>query len=89
MNNDGVIMVVNRASEDAENLKELIQFMDVQHVCASQPGSWRKALGKQRLEALFVGSDLSDDDIDEVFSELGEFDPNVPIVMLNNSGARC
>ncbi len=82
-----VILVINRAQADAENLKELIEFMDTPNVRTALPNEWRQELGDRRLEALFVGPDLSTDEIDRLLVDVGEFDPNVPIVMMQAEGA--
>lgn len=82
-----VILVINRAQADADNLKELIEFMDTPDVRTALPGEWRQQLGDRRLEALFVGPDLSSDEIDALLVDVGEFDPNVPIVMMQAEGA--
>jgi len=82
-----VILVINRAQADADNLKELIEFMDTPNVRTALPGEWRQTLGDRRLEALFVGPDLSTDEIDTLLVDVGEFDPNVPIVMMQAEGA--
>ena len=76
-------MVINRAASAAENLKELIEFMDAPLVCTAAPHEWRQRLGDHRLEALFVGPDLSDADVNEIMSGLAQFDPNVPIIMMH------
>ena len=78
-----MILVVNNADSPAENLKQLIEFMDTPHVITAHPDDWRQRLGENRLEALFVGSDLSDSDIRDLLGDVGEMDPNVPIVMLH------
>ena len=82
-----VILVVNHRKAEADNLKELIEFMDTPHVCTSAPDAWRQALGDARLEAVFVGHDLSDDEVNSLISDIGEFDANVPIVMLQAEDA--
>ncbi len=82
-----VILVINRAQADADNLKELIEFMDTPNVCTALPGEWRKELGDRRLEALFVGPDLSTKEIDTLLVDVGQYDPNVPIVMMEAEGA--
>lgn len=86
---DSMIMVVNRTSADAENLKRLIEFMDVNTVCAAKPDRWRQAVGGKRLEAIFVGSDLSDKDVHTLLGEVCDLDPNVPVVMIRDNRATC
>jgi hypothetical protein len=85
--NEYVILVVNRTGVEAENLKELIEFMDTPNVRTAGPGGWRRALGDRRLEALFVGPDLSADEINALLADIGDFDPNVLIVMMNDGEA--
>ena len=84
---DGIILVVNRQSDEAENLKELIEFMDTPCVRTAAPAEWREQLGEARLEALFVGPDLSADEIDTLLTDVGKLDPNVPIIMMQEEGA--
>lgn len=88
MNDAGhVILVVNHLQAEAENLKELIEFMDRPHVCTATPEAWREVLGDLRLDAVFVGPDVSDDEIDGLLTDIGEFDANVPIVLLQPEAA--
>lgn len=88
MNNaDSMIMVVNRPGAAAENLRELIEFMDAPHVCTATPAQWRQQIGDNRLEAVFIGPDLSDKDIRSLLSDIGELDPNIPIVMISDDDA--
>ena len=84
---DYVILVINRTKAEAENLKELIEFMDTPNVRTAVPADWRGELGDQRLEALFVGPDLSPEEVDALLVDIGELDPNVPIVMMNAGDA--
>tara|TARA_R110000782_G_scaffold12183_11_gene36814 strand:+ start:546 stop:812 length:267 start_codon:yes stop_codon:yes gene_type:complete len=82
MTGEGMIMVINREISDAENLKELIEFMDEPDVCTSTPAEWQSRIGQSRLGAVFVGPDLSDGEIRSVVGDVGKLDPNIPIVML-------
>ncbi len=81
---DSMIMVVNGTASAAENLKELIEFMDAPHVCTATPAGWREQLGDYRLEAVFVGPDLDDEDIHALVDDIGQLDPNIPIVMITD-----
>lgn len=77
-------MVVNRAEAAADNLKELIEFMDAPNVCTATPSEWRSRAGDARIEAVFVGPDLSERDIRALVDDIGELDPNIPIVMIRD-----
>lgn len=88
-NTDGMIMVVNRVLDEANKLTRLIQFMDVNNVCAAEPERWQKKIGDKRLEAVFVGADLTDQDVDKLLLEVSQIDPNVPVVMMSNSQSVC
>ncbi len=81
---DSMIMVVNRAAPTAENLKELIEFMDAPNVCTATPAGWREQVGEHRLEAVFIGPDLDDSDIHTLVDDIGKLDPNIPIIMLTD-----
>ena len=80
---DSLIMVVNRRGLAADNMKELIEFMDAPHVCTATPKEWQQQVGDSRLEAVFIGPDLSDRDIRSVVTEIGELDPNIPVVVIS------
>lgn len=75
-------MVVNRAGSASENLKELIEFMDAPNVCTATPAKWQQEIGDNRLEAVFIGPDLNDQDVRELVDDIGKLDPNIPIVMI-------
>ncbi len=81
---DGVIMVINSTVASAENIKELIEFMDEPEVLTATPAGWREQVGDSRLGAVFVGPDLSEQEIRTVVGDIGHLDPNIPIVMLQN-----
>ncbi len=81
---DSMIMVVNRAGTAADNLKELIEFMDAPHVCTATPAKWQQQLGDSRLEAVFIGPDLTDKDVRSLVDGIGKLDPNIPIVMITD-----
>lgn len=82
-----VILVVNRNESAARNLKDLIEFMDTPPVLIAAPDDWRARLGEQRLDALFVGPDMSDSEVTTLLTGIGELDPNIPIVMMQGDGA--
>ena len=82
---DGLILVVNHARRDADNLKELLEFMDEPDVQTATPDDWQQALGSRRLNAMFVGADLSNKEVQSLLGDLGNLDPNVPIVLLHES----
>lgn len=79
---ESMIMVVNRAGTAADNLKELIEFMDAPNVCTATPAKWQEHIGNSRLEAVFIGPDLSDKDVRTLVDGIGKLDPNIPIVMI-------
>jgi DNA-binding NtrC family response regulator len=82
---DKTILVVDPSRAVAEHVKELIEFMDSPRVVTALPDDWQARLGDNRLEALFVGPDLSDTDVRKLLSDLAQFDPNVPVVMMSEA----
>ena len=82
-----VILVVNRNESAARNLKDLIEFMDTPPVLIAAPDDWQKRLGEQRLDALFIGPDMSERVVGKLLADIGALDPNVPIVMMNEDAA--
>lgn len=78
-----VILLVNQTRTEGEKLKELIEFMDTPNVHTATPDEWRQVLDERRLEALFVGPDLSPGEVKTLLADIGELDPNVPIVMMD------
>ena len=84
---NSIIMIVNDSPDEARNIKELIEFMDVPQVLTSTPSNWRSRLGDQRLDAIFVGPQVTDSDIRSVFGAIGEYNPNVPVVVIGPAGS--
>ena len=82
-----VILVVNRSESAARNLKDLIEFMDTPSVLIAAPDDWQQRLGEQRLDALFIGPDMSDIEVNTLLQDIRELDPNIPIVMMNEDDA--
>lgn len=82
-------MVINGSESRSRKLKELIEFMDAPRVQIAAPDDWRSRLGDSRLAAIFVGDDLEPGEIDRLINDVGELDPNTPIVMVSRdpSGA--
>ena len=86
MNNASLLfMIVDDAPERAENLKELIEFMDVPQVKIAAPETWRSGVGDRRLAAIFLSDDLDQERLRQLISDVGEHDPNVPIVFVNHA----
>ena len=81
------ILVVDRDAATAENVRELIEFMDTPSVITAIPAEWRQRLGERRLEAMFVGPALTDAQVEGLMTELEEIDPNVPVVMMKAADA--
>lgn len=82
-----VMLVVNRSKAAARNLRDLIEFMDTPPVLIAAPGEWREQLGDQRLDALFVGPDMTDTEVDQLLTDIGKLDPNIPIIMMSEDDA--
>jgi DNA-binding NtrC family response regulator len=82
---DSMIVVVNNRAATTDNLKALIEFMDTPQVCSAKPRDWRKTVGDRRVEAVFVGPDLNDREVRSLVGDIGDLDPNIPIVMLSES----
>ena len=83
LNGHGMIMVVTDVTDEGENLKGLIEFMDTPEVRTSKPGQWHPSPDDTRLEAVFAGPDLSETELHNLLGEIGETNPNLPIVVLN------
>ncbi len=79
-----LIMIVDEVPDRAQKLKSLIEFLDVPQVQIAPPNDWLARLGDRRLAAIFVSNDLDQQVVHEVIRDLGEHDPNVPIVMVDN-----
>jgi hypothetical protein len=83
MSVERLIMVIEGRQARGANLKELLEFMDAPRVQIASPEDWRTRLGKRRLAAIFLGDDLQQEQIDRLISDVGEVNPNAPIVLLS------
>lgn len=77
-----MMMLVSQGETIAQEIKNLIEFMDAPSVCAATPADWQERIGDARLEAVFVCPDLSDIETRAVVEAVGERDPNIPIVIV-------
>jgi len=87
LGSDHLILVIDRSIERAESLKELIEFMDVPDVCTATPLDWQAQTGEHRLAAIFVNEELPEPEITALLDNIGKFDPNVPIVLVNGESS--
>jgi DNA-binding NtrC family response regulator len=86
MNSSALLfMIVDDAPDRAENLKQLIEFMDVPEVEVVACENWRSDIGDRRLAAVFLSDDLDGERMRRLISDVGEHDPNVPIVLVNHA----
>ena len=83
-----MILVVNHGRAEAQSLKQLIEFMDTPDVRTSTPDDWREQLGGAPLDALFLGVDLSEDDVRQLLDDVTTVNPDVPIVMMHEDDER-
>jgi len=83
-----MIVLVNDAESTARHVKELIEFMDAPSVCTATPQNWLEQAGERRLEAVFLGPELTQPDVDAVIAGVGRLDPNIPIVLLASPGTQ-
>lgn len=82
MTTDRLIVVIHHCEARGEALKEQIEFMDAPRVTVAKPGDWRERLGDRRLAAVFISDDVDVDERDRLISDIGDIDPNTPIVMV-------
>lgn len=87
MATSGMIIVIYRAASEAQNIKELIEFMDAPEVRTATPSDWQETIGSHRLDAVFLGLDLTESEVRDVVGDVAKVDRNIPIVMLQNSQA--
>ena len=78
-------MVIDGTEHRGPQLKELIEFMDEPEVCVAAPDNWLSRVGNHRLAAVFLGNDLPEEDVNRLIQDVGELDPNVPIVLVDGA----
>jgi len=77
-----LIVVIDPEDGRAQNLKALIEFMDAPAVSVASPGNWRSQIGEHRLAAVFLGEDIPREELDLLIADVGNYDPNVSIVLV-------
>lgn len=77
-----LIVVIDPVDGRARNLKELIEFMDAPAVRVANPDNWRSRIGDNRLAAVFLGEDIPRNELDRLITDLGDYDPNISIVLV-------
>ncbi len=86
---DHLILIVADDDEGAKHLKELLEFMDAPMVQTAKLGNWQSNLGERRLSAVFLGPCLDETASEKLIGEIGEFDPNVSIVIVDAQEEPC
>ncbi len=79
-----VIIVIDPDATLASRLEEEIQFMDDTQVCVAGVDEWRDRCAGRRIEALFVGPGVADNDMRALLDDVEEFDPNLAIVLVGD-----
>ena len=79
---DRLIVVIDGTNHRGTQLKDLIEFMDEPEVCVTQPENWLSQIGDHRLAAVFIGDDIPKEDFDRLIQDVGDLDPNIPIVLV-------
>lgn len=64
----------------------MIEFMDSPEVRVTHPHAWQEALGDARAAAVFIAEEIEPQQIEQILQEIGDHDPNVPIVMMSSEG---
>jgi hypothetical protein len=82
-----LIVVIDPEDSRARNLKELIEFMDAPAVRVASPRNWRSQIGEHRLAAVFLGEDIPKKELDLLIADVGEYDPNVSIVLVGGEAS--
>lgn len=79
---DHLIIVIDSGADRAQHLKEQIQFMDAPRVRVANVDDWKTHIGGERLAAVFVDSEIPEPQRDSLIGDVGEYDPNVSIVIV-------
>ena len=85
MTSEKMILIIDDREERGRTLKEQIEFMDAPRVEVAKPADWRSQLGDSRLAAVFISEDVGTQARDRLISDIGDLDPNTPIVMVGGS----
>ena len=80
---DRVILVIDDQPERANQLRDMIEFMDAPSVRVLHPNRWRENVEDLRIAAVFLSDSVSEAASDRVVRDIGRIDPNIPIVMLS------
>lgn len=81
---ENVIIIIDRDSARASELKNQIVFMDETNVLVAQPDDWRECCDSELIRAVFVGPDMSEDEVRDLVGEIGAINQQAPIVLLGD-----
>ena len=77
-------MIVGKSDGIAEQLKELLEFMEAFNAETATIDNWRSRIGDRELLGVFLGSDLTSTESERLVRQLGKYDPNVSIVVVED-----
>ncbi len=79
-----VIIVIDPDSELASRLEEELVFMDESNVRVARPDGWRDCCAGEQVGAMFLGPGVTTEEVHTLIAEVGEFDPDVPIILVGD-----
>ena len=77
-----VTLVIGCSIKRADRLKLLVEYIQGPPVVVAAPDDWQSRLGKRRPAAVFIGTQLQQDESKKLKLEIKKFDPNIPVTML-------
>ena len=78
-----VILVIALDEQMARDIKDLLEFMDAEHVETTSPDRWQAQVEERRVRAVFVGPDLPHETSARIIDQIGEFDPKISVVVVD------
>ena len=78
-----LILVIARDEQMARDIKDLLEFMDAEHVETTSPERWQSQVENRRVSAIFVGPDLRRETSARIIDQIGEVDPKISVVLVD------
>jgi len=79
-----LIFVFAESADVAQDMRNLLEFMDTHRVEIANPDNWQDQLDGRALSAVFLAPDVADETREVLIDEIGRLDASISVVVVNS-----
>ena len=78
-----LIFVFAESTEMAQDIRNLLEFMDTHRVEIAEADAWQEQLNGRALSAVFFAPDVPDETRELLLDDIGRLDADISVVVVN------